>query len=136
MECKTLARRASSDMSLHWIWFAAFVLGCGSHGQAIAPDAGSTGGGDAAFTCSACGPAGCCTDHCCAVEPSNADVTGELQPTGLAVTANGTFDTNTECTASSALGNCTVVPRSGLPEACVCRMDRLAISNVRVSGAR
>ena len=84
-----------------------------------------------------CGTAGCCGDHCCGLAVSNADSTGTLMPTGLTVSPpNGTFDTDTECTATSALGNCTVVARAGMPEACVCRMDVLTIGTLEVKGAR
>ncbi|HEY5951716.1 MAG TPA: hypothetical protein VIV40_39750 [Kofleriaceae bacterium] len=84
-----------------------------------------------------CGAAGCCGDHCCALAVSNADATGTIRPTGLTVTPpNGQFNTDTECTASSALGACEVVARDGLPEACVCRMDELSIGELEVKGSR
>ncbi|HEY5926665.1 MAG TPA: hypothetical protein VIV11_33495 [Kofleriaceae bacterium] len=84
-----------------------------------------------------CGPAGCCGDHCCEVAVSNAGETGTLMPTGLTVSPpNGTFDTDTECVAPSALGQCTVVARGDLPEACVCRMDTLVIGTLEIKGAR
>src|SRR5512143_833034 len=73
-----------------------------------------------------CGTAGCCGDHCCAIEPSNSDVFGFLAPTGLVVAPpNGTFDTDASCTTTSELGSCAVVPRPGLGEACVCKVDEL-----------
>ena len=84
-----------------------------------------------------CGSAGCCTDHCCEVAPSNAADFGTLMPTGLTVTPpNGTFNTDTECTQTSALGTCTVVARQGLPEACVCRADAITIGTLDVTGKR
>ena len=85
----------------------------------------------------ACGAPGCCGDHCCALAPSNGDVFGGLESNGLVVQPpDGTFDTDTGCTATSALGACTVVPRAGLGEACVCKMDALTIGTLRVTGAR
>jgi hypothetical protein len=71
------------------------------------------------------------------VVPSNGDTIGHLEATGLQIgPPNGTFDTTSECTALSLLGDCTIVPRPGLPEACVCRMDQLTISSLKVTGAR
>jgi hypothetical protein len=84
-----------------------------------------------------CGDAGCCGDHCCEVALSNGDVVGPIQLTGLSVAPpNGSFDTDLECTASSALGACSVVARANLPEACVCRMDELSIGSLEVKGSR
>ena len=84
-----------------------------------------------------CGAAGCCSDHCCDVAVSNAETTGTLEPTGLTVTPpNGVFDTDMQCSATSALGACTVVARAGMPEACVCRMDALTIGTLDVKGSR
>ena len=84
-----------------------------------------------------CGAAGCCGDHCCEVAASNADVTGTIMPTGLNVAPpNGTFDTDTECVATAALGTCAVVARTDLPEACVCRMDELTIGTLEIKGSR
>jgi hypothetical protein len=84
-----------------------------------------------------CGSVGCCADHCCAVVPSNRDVFGKLESTGMVLTPlNGTFDTDTQCTEASPLGACTVVARTGLPEACVCRMDELSIGILKIGGTR
>ena len=84
-----------------------------------------------------CGAAGCCTDHCCEIAPSNASDFGTLAPTGLTVAPpNGTFNTDTECMQSSALGTCTVVARQGLPEACGCRADTITIGTLDVTGKR
>jgi hypothetical protein len=84
----------------------------------------------------ACGSAGCCGDRCCEIVPSNDDAFGGLEPTGLAISASGTFNTTSDCTAVSALGRCEVVPRADLGEACVCRLDELSIGNLRVTGSR
>src|SRR5688572_6540420 len=84
-----------------------------------------------------CGSSGCCDDHCCAITASNADDFGALKPTGLVVAPpNGTFDTDVDCTATSALGTCTPVARTDLPQACVCRADELTIGTLRVKGSR
>jgi hypothetical protein len=84
-----------------------------------------------------CGAAGCCGDHCCSLAVSNADATGTLMPTGLTVSPpNGTFNTDSECLPTSALGSCSIVARTGLPEACVCRMDVLSIDVLEVTGSR
>ncbi len=88
----------------------------------------------------ACGAGGCCTDHCCEPEPSNSDVFGEVMPTGVTIAhASGTFDTDTQCVAGAALGNCTVAQRSSdseLGEACVCRADDVTIGSLTITGAR
>jgi hypothetical protein len=84
-----------------------------------------------------CGAAGCCVDHCCELAASNADSVGSVLPTGLSVAPpNGTFDTDSECTTTSALGSCSIVARQDLPEACVCRMDELTVGTLKVKGAR
>ncbi len=84
-----------------------------------------------------CGASGCCTDHCCAIAPSNTGDFGTLQPTGLVVAPpNGTFDTDAECTTTSALGTCTAVTRPDLPQACVCRADDITIGTLKVKGSR
>jgi hypothetical protein len=89
-------------------------------------------------TDTACGAAGCCEDHCCAITPSNAETTGALVETGLVLAppAGSTFDTSTDCAAGSILGDCSIVARADLPEACVCLSDELAIESLRVRGAR
>jgi hypothetical protein len=84
-----------------------------------------------------CGAAGCCGDHCCELAPSNADVTGTIEPTGIdAAPADGVFNTDANCSPTSVLGRCEEVVRPGLPEACVCRMDTLTIGTLEIKGAR
>ncbi len=84
-----------------------------------------------------CGGDGCCGDHCCAAVPSNATDFGDLMTTGLVVAPpNGTFDTDVDCVATSALGTCTPVTRTDLPQACVCRADEITIGTLKVKGAR
>jgi hypothetical protein len=83
-----------------------------------------------------CGAAGCCGDHCCEAEASNASETGALMQTGLVIAANGTFNTDTECESSALLGTCTIVARVGLPEACVCRSDELTVDSLEIKGRR
>jgi hypothetical protein len=57
-----------------------------------------------------CGAAGCCQDHCCVVVPPNEPVLGGLTKTGIATTApQGAFDTTTDCSTPSALGDCAPV---------------------------
>ncbi len=81
-----------------------------------------------------CGAAGCCGDHCCALSPSNGAEYGTLAPTGLVIaTPNGTFDTEVDCLASSALGTCAVVDGPN-NDACVCRSDELTIGTLKVTG--
>ena len=118
------------------------LLGCeGAHrDHAAAPDAGDVdAAGSGEITCepSQCGATGCCGDHCCGVAPSNADVTGTIEPTGIAATpADGIFDTDANCSPTSVLGRCEEVVRPGLPEACVCRMDTLMIGALEIKGTR
>ncbi|MDI1445998.1 hypothetical protein [Polyangium sp. 6x1] len=84
-----------------------------------------------------CGAAGCCEDHCCELEPSNADTLGQLEQTGLVISApQGTFDTSTGCITPSVLGDCKVVVPAGSPEVCVCRADELTISSLTIEGKR
>ena len=84
-----------------------------------------------------CGNDGCCTDHCCAAVPSNATDFGSVEATGLVVAPpDGMFDTDVDCVATSALGKCTVVTRTDLPQACVCRADEITIGTLKVKGAR
>ena len=84
-----------------------------------------------------CGSAGCCGDHCCSTVPSNATDFGDLAPTGLVVAPpDGTFDTDVDCVATSALGTCAPVTRTDLPQACVCRADEITIGTLKVKGAR
>lgn len=84
-----------------------------------------------------CGSDGCCGDHCCGTVPSNAAEFGDLMMTGLVVAPpDGTFDTDVDCVASSALGTCEPVTRSDLPQACVCRADEITIGTLTVKGTR
>lgn len=80
--------------------------------------------------------AGCCDDHCCLIDVSNANEVGDLEETGRDVTANGVFDTSSQCDANAMVGACSVVVRPELGELCVCRADRMTIGNLRVTGQR
>jgi hypothetical protein len=84
-----------------------------------------------------CGALGCCTDHCCAFQPSNADVFGVLPSSGNTATwPGGTFDTDTDCTATSGLGACEVASRGqSLGSACVCRVGQLTLGDLTVTGS-
>ncbi|MDC3959228.1 hypothetical protein KEG38_35570 [Polyangium jinanense] len=82
-----------------------------------------------------CGAAGCCEDHCCELEPSNADTLGPLEQNGLVISApQGTFNTSTDCITPSVLGDCKVVAPAGSPEVCVCRADELTINSLTIAG--
>jgi len=91
-------------------------------------DKDSCGGG--------CGDIGCCGTRCCRALPSNSDHFGELQQTGGTKSASGSFDTDTNCTAGSSLGDCEPVLISGQTDVCVCRVDTLTISSLTVTGPR
>lgn len=71
------------------------------------------------------------------VAPSNAAELGGLEPTGLTVIPPaGTFDTDADCVAPSALGNCAPVTTATGIDVCVCRMDELTIGNLTITGHR
>lgn len=78
---------------------------------------------------------GCCTDHCCELEPSNAESVGSLAPTGTTVgPPSGVFDTVDDCLETSTLGRCELVPRAGVADLCVCRADAFVIEDLKVQG--
>ncbi|HSA24339.1 MAG TPA: hypothetical protein P5076_22950, partial [Myxococcota bacterium] len=82
-----------------------------------------------------CGAYGCCGDACCQLVPTNAAVLGGFQATGLTRSASGEFDTGTQCSAGSSLGDCQVVVQAGGPGVCVCRLDELTVpASLRVTG--
>ncbi|MBI4821730.1 MAG: hypothetical protein HY791_36050 [Deltaproteobacteria bacterium] len=79
---------------------------------------------------------GCCTDHCCAVRVSNQADFGRLpDSTGITTGANGVFDTESDCEATSSLGECAFVS-AGTISACVCRSDELIVQDLTVVGPR
>ena len=83
---------------------------------------------------------GCCEDHCCEVGPSNVDLFGDFEDTGIVTgPPDGTFDTDDDCLADSSMGRCELVDTGaddGVPDYCVCKSDELTIGNVRVTGRR
>ncbi len=80
-----------------------------------------------------CGDMGCCGDHCCVVRPSNATSLGRIESTGLNPSPSGTFDTDTDCNAGSALGDCELIEAVSV---CVCRVDSLQVGgSLRLVGS-
>ncbi|HEY3805346.1 MAG TPA: hypothetical protein VGL61_22215 [Kofleriaceae bacterium] len=64
--------------------------------------------------------------------PSNAPVFGDFGSDELTVAPpDGSFDTDHDCTATSALGACTA-----LTDACVCRAATISIGTLHVTGSR
>ncbi|HJZ88056.1 MAG TPA: hypothetical protein VKN99_22940, partial [Polyangia bacterium] len=116
-----------------------WILGAGGCGDnPVAPGPDGAGAADALANDSATLTDGPRADAASGVVPSNSGDLGGLEHTGLTVGApSGNFDTDTDCVAPSALGNCRVAqPSGGLPEVCVCRSDELTIGSLQVSGAR
>lgn len=87
----------------------------------------------------ACGELGCCDTtkpaHCCELRPVNAETIGVPEMTGADVDFDGTFDTDADCAAGSALGECAAVTAAPL-DICVCRADSVRLGNVRITGSR
>jgi hypothetical protein len=83
-----------------------------------------------------CGDIGCCGTRCCRARPSNSEHLGELQQTGISKSASGSFDTDTDCTVGSSLGDCEPVLISGQTDVCICRLDTLTVSSLTVTGPR
>lgn len=83
-----------------------------------------------------CGDMGCCGQRCCLPLPTNAGVIGGLTDNGIARTAPGSFDTDADCAAGSALGDCELVAVPGAVDVCVCRLDSLTVpGGMRVTGS-
>ena len=82
--------------------------------------------------------AGACVPGDPVVLPSNSQTFGALEQTGITLDiANGyIFDTDADCYASSALGNCTPVAPLGSPAICVCRADTITLHDLEVRGTR
>lgn len=84
-----------------------------------------------------CGDVGCCEDGCCAPEVSNVEAYGTPRSTGIVTgPPNGAFNTLTDCTQGSILGECVDVSVEGTSNACVCFSDTLVINTLRISGSR
>ena len=91
----------------------------------------------------ACGSGTRCSDGACVpgdpvVLPSNSQTIGALEQTGITLDiANGyIFDTDADCYAGSALGDCEPVTPLGTPAICVCRADTVTIHDLDVRGTR
>ncbi len=112
----------------------------GDDGGAVGSTGGGLGGGDQGVTSASTGgqgEGGAGGAAAMVFTPSNAADFGFIEPTGLDVSPpSGTFDTVAQCTPSSVLGACEVASRPGLPDACICRSDRLTIGDLTVTGPR
>ncbi len=89
-----------------------------------------------ANTCSEdCGLRNCCGDHCCEPVASNVSEFGDLPASGSSKTASGSFDTENDCSAGSALGDCELLSLVYSPDVCVCRVGDLKITGtLKVTG--
>jgi len=81
-----------------------------------------------------CGDLGCCTDHCCRMAPSNRSDLGSLEETDISKSAPASFDTVTDCTAGSGLGDCTLLEPAGRTKICACKLDSLTMGSMRITG--
>ncbi len=81
-----------------------------------------------------CGALGCCTDHCCDFAVSNEGDIGLIETTNKTIGASGIFNTDSDCTIDSALGECKPVAVFGETDLCVCRMDVLTITDLDIEG--
>ena len=109
------------------LWaFAVVTSGCSS-------DGGVFGASDAAPDEADAGAPP--PDAAIVVAPSNGDVVGGLEATGLTIGISGTFDTTNECATPSRLGRCAPVSVAG-PDLCVCRADHVELGDLEISGER
>lgn len=82
---------------------------------------------------------GCCDDGCCEMTPSNSDELGGLGSSVLTLEPPDgfTFNTDTDCEGTTAIGECTAVDVFDSPDVCVCRSERLRIGGtLNVAGSR
>ena len=118
--------------------FAFLNAGCGHETDSTPPDAlDSPSTGDAGSRRDArdrtCDRETDCAST--AIQPSNAADVGAIQLTGLEVgPPNGSFDTGADCVDTSVLGRCQRITLAARPDVCVCRMDKLFISDLTVIG--